>query len=108
MFKCTVLIGRFEREEEFKKYYLATHMPLAQKLPGMIRQEVTLFDAQYGQDSPRYCLMAELYFETEAAWRDAMETPIGQAVAADAGNFPEGTVFAGMFMGVTADGPNAV
>ena len=71
--------------EKFDAYYFGTHIPLAQKIPGLLRTEVQKFK---GKNAPYY-LMTTLYFnnrdEQNAAWR----SPEGQAVSADVPNFAE-------------------
>ncbi|NIE66886.1 EthD family reductase [Burkholderia sp. Ax-1719] len=99
MFKLTIFFERFERESVFIDYYRRVHMPLARELPGLVKSEVTLFSKGSNGDEPRFCLMTELYFETEDAWRLAMESEQGLALVADGENFPEGTRFGGVVVG---------
>ncbi|MCX6619258.1 MAG: EthD family reductase, partial [Acidobacteria bacterium] len=51
MLKVTVLYGHPTNPEDFEKYYAETHMPLAVKMPGVARFELTRFVA--GPDGGR-------------------------------------------------------
>lgn len=99
MFKVTILFEPFEGMDEFDSYYLETHMPLARKVPGLLKDEVTIFTARHDGESPPYHLMTEMYFESEAAWRAGMDGSEGQALVADAKNFPASTRYGGMLLG---------
>lgn len=99
MFKAMMLFPVFEAIDEFDAYYFANHVPLARKLPGLVKIEVTTFGPGIEGEDPTYHMMTEIYFRDEQAWRDAMATPVGQELTADAGNFPAGTIFGGLFLG---------
>ena len=70
----------------FDAHYLGTHMPLAEKMPGLVRTEVTKYTGTL-DGSPAPCYMqTDLVFETQDALMAAFGTPEGQAVAADMAN----------------------
>jgi uncharacterized protein (TIGR02118 family) len=72
----------------FDRYYYATHVPTAKKIPGLRRYEVTRGAVLMlmGGASP-YHLVATLTFDSMAAIQAALASPEGQATAADLGNF---------------------
>ena len=71
----------------FDKYYFETHVPIAQKLPGLRKYEVS----QGGVGSPAgdsgIHRIAILHFEDMAAIQAAFASPEGQATVADVGVF---------------------
>jgi uncharacterized protein (TIGR02118 family) len=71
--------------EKFDAYYFGTHMPLVQKVPGLLRAEVQRFR---GKSAPYY-LLTTLYFNNKDEQKAAWNTPEGQAVTADVPNFAE-------------------
>jgi len=77
----------------FDRYYYATHVPIAKKIPGLRHYEVTSGDVMplQGGASP-YHLIAALTFDSVAAVQAALASPEGQATAADLGNFATGGV----------------
>jgi uncharacterized protein (TIGR02118 family) len=64
-------------------HYLGTHMPLADKIPGLLRQETAVLSAAIdGQELP-FRRISELYFPDQETLMAAFGTPEGQAVNAD-------------------------
>jgi uncharacterized protein (TIGR02118 family) len=88
MHKLVVLYPPQPDIERFKDYYLATHIPLARKLPGLLALRYSFDVASPGADSPYVCVF-EAEFADEAALGAAMGSSEGQAVAADVGNFAQ-------------------
>jgi uncharacterized protein (TIGR02118 family) len=70
----------------FDAHYLGTHMVLAEKLPGIVRTEVTKFSGGLDGSAPPYYLQTDLVFETKDALMASFGTPEGQAVVADMAN----------------------
>jgi uncharacterized protein (TIGR02118 family) len=77
----------------FDRYYYATHVPIAKKIPGLRHYEVTTGNVTMpgGADAP-YHLIAILTFDSVAEISAALVSPEGQATAADLGNFATGGV----------------
>lgn len=84
MLKLTVLYDTPADVEAFDAHYFGTHVPLARKVPGLDRIEVTRFSASPGAEAPRYHLMAELYFADADAMQSALASPQGKELGADA------------------------
>jgi uncharacterized protein (TIGR02118 family) len=74
----------------FDRYYFGTHVPLAKKIPGLRRYEVSRGPvAAIAGPSPGY-LIATLTFDSAQAIQSALASPEGRATAADIGNFATG------------------
>jgi len=68
--------------EAFEKHYSQTHTPLAKKMPGLQRFELSrMTGAPSGE--PRFYLMAEMYFEDQSAMFSALSSDEGKAAAKD-------------------------
>ena len=76
---------------EFDRYYAQVHIPLAKKIPGLRRLEVTRVTGAPSGASDLY-LIAELYFDNPAARETALATNEGKAAEADVPKFAEGIV----------------
>lgn len=76
----------------FDRYYFATHAPLAKKLPGLRKYDVSDGGAYGPEGASPYHLVATLSFDTLADIKAALGSSTGQTVAADLGNFADGGV----------------
>jgi uncharacterized protein (TIGR02118 family) len=74
----------------FNSYYFGTHVPIASKLPGLLRNTVSEGPINAMTPGASYHLIAELEFESLAAIQTALGSPEGRATAADVGNFATG------------------
>ena len=81
---------------DFEKHYFETHMPLVEKIPGLLKTEVSKLSGMPGQDS-RYHLMAEMYFEDMDQLNAGMASPEGKTTARDLMSFAKEYVI--MFYG---------
>ena len=89
MVKLIVLYGTPTDPAAFDEYYMSTHVPLAQKIPGLRRFEVARMGSLDGS-TPQFHLQAELYFDDSDALMSALGTPEGAAAGADVANFATG------------------
>ena len=71
----------------FDAHYFSTHAPLAKKLPGLRRYEVSVGPVGTPQGDSSYHMVAILNFDSPAAIRQALSSPQGQATAGDLANF---------------------
>ncbi len=92
MLKITVLYGHPKNAQEFEEYYSKTHLPLAAKMKGVGRLELTRFGPGPDGGKPEFCRMAEIYFPTEAQMQSTLGSPEGQATVADWPKFATGGV----------------
>jgi uncharacterized protein (TIGR02118 family) len=81
---------------EFEKHYFETHIPLVDKIPGLLKTEVSKLSGLPGQDS-RFHMMAEMYFEDMDKLNAGMASPEGKATARDLMSFAKDYVV--MFYG---------
>ena len=92
MIKATLLYGHPTHADEFEKYYADTHLPLAAKMPGVARLELTKFLPGPEGAKPAFYRMAELYFPSEAQMQATLGSPEGKVAVADLANFATGGV----------------
>jgi uncharacterized protein (TIGR02118 family) len=78
--------------DTFDRYYFATHVPIAKKLPGLRSYEVTRGSITTLDGIAPYHMIATLVFDSVAAVQAAIASPEGQAMAADLANFATGGV----------------
>jgi uncharacterized protein (TIGR02118 family) len=91
MHKLMVLYGQPKDPVAFKAYYEGPHAALAVKIPGVKKARYTYSPAAIGGASPFFCIF-EAMFADVAAFGAAMQSPAGQAAAADIANFATGGV----------------
>jgi len=92
MMKVTVLYAHPTSPDEFEKYYGSTHLPLAAKMKGVARIELTKFVAGPDGGKPAFYRMAELYFTTQVQMEQSLGSAEGQATVADLPKFSTGGV----------------
>lgn len=92
MVKVVVTYGHPEDTEAFEKYYAETHMPLASKIPGVAKVELTKLIGTPDGSPPSNYRIAEVYFDDMGALQAGMGSPEGQATVADIANFATGGV----------------
>jgi uncharacterized protein (TIGR02118 family) len=85
----------------FDKYYAETHIPIAKRIPGLRRYDVSSGPVMTPAGPAAYQLIATLYFDDMAAIQKAFASPEGQAAAGDVPKFATGGVE--MFMFDTRD-----
>jgi uncharacterized protein (TIGR02118 family) len=76
----------------FDDYYYGTHVPLAKKIPGLRRYEVTQGPVMTPQGEAGLHLVATLTFDSMAAIQQALGSPEGMATANDLPNFAQAGV----------------
>jgi uncharacterized protein (TIGR02118 family) len=92
MVKLVVLYGTPTDPEAFDSYYLGTHVPLADRLPGLRRNEVARGVPGADGSPPPYYLQAELYFDSAEDMAAALASRAGMVTSADVANFATGSV----------------
>ena len=90
MLKITVLYGHPTSPDDFEKYYEEKHIPIASKVNGVLRVELTRFSSGPDGSRPAFYRMAELYFAGQDRMEAAIASPEGQAMVSDIGNFATG------------------
>jgi uncharacterized protein (TIGR02118 family) len=74
----------------FDKYYAEKHIPIAKKLPGLRKYEVSTGPVATPAGPSGYHLIATLTFDNLAALQSALGSAEGQAAGADVANFATG------------------
>jgi uncharacterized protein (TIGR02118 family) len=77
----------------FDHHYRAIHIPLAKKLPGLRRYEISQGPVMTPAGPAGVHLVATLYFDDMQAIQAAFASPEGQAAAADAQSLTELEMF---------------
>jgi len=78
--------------EAFDKYYAATHIPLAKKIPGLKKYDVSAGGVGTPAGPSEIHLVATLQFDSLATLQAGMGSPEGRAAGADLANFADGGV----------------
>ena len=83
MFKAMILLTRREdlSREAFADWLLGEHSLLAAQLPGIRRLVYNVVDGDVPEGAPDS--VAELWFDSQAAFEAAYATELGRSVAAD-------------------------
>lgn len=81
-------------KETFENHYFNVHIPLVQKVPGLVKAEVNRVDPQPDGSPAPYFLITELCFNSKEEMAAAWATPEGKAVFKDTRNFPPGLMTA--------------
>ncbi|WP_018131972.1 EthD family reductase [Effusibacillus pohliae] len=82
MVKLVAIYRKPENMEEFDRHYNEVHAPLAAKMPGLLKLEVSkVYGTPMGESDLH--LIAEMYFETKEALANALSSPEGRAAGKD-------------------------
>lgn len=82
MVKLIALYKKPEDQAAFDEHYNNVHAPLAKKMPGLQKLEVTkIYGAPMGESA--YYLQAEMYFKDKESLNAAMVSEEGKAAAKD-------------------------
>ncbi len=81
--KLVVLYTQPADPAAFDEHYLAVHMPLAMKIPGLQRAETGKVAAVLDGGEQTYYRVAELYFADQASMEAAFGSAEGAATAQD-------------------------
>jgi uncharacterized protein (TIGR02118 family) len=92
MIKLTVLYGHPKSPADFEKYYADIHTPIADRIEGLRRFEISKVTGSPDGSAAPFYRMAELYFDDAAHMEAVMATPAAQRTAADLPNFASGGV----------------
>lgn len=93
MFKLIILLVKKETmsDEEFAKYSLTKHAPLASKMPGLKRYVINVTTRPPNKE-PEYHSCAELWFDDKESMKTAFSSPEGRATQADTQMFASKTI----------------
>jgi uncharacterized protein (TIGR02118 family) len=83
MARLVVLYKTPKDPAAFDKHYFGTHVPLAKKIPGLRKYEVSQGPVASPDGPSGFHLVATLYFDNMTAIQNAFASAEGQAAAAD-------------------------
>jgi uncharacterized protein (TIGR02118 family) len=91
VFKMMILLKKKSgfSDEEFSRYWLETHAPLAKRMPGLRRYVVNIVKRPPGRE-PDYHGVVELWFDDKASMKEAFASPEGAATQKDTEAFTSG------------------
>jgi uncharacterized protein (TIGR02118 family) len=92
MARLVVMYRKPEDVAAFDKYYFETHVPIAKKIPGLRKYEVSRGPVATPVGPSDFHLIATLHFDDLAAVQGAFASPEGQAAAADVQKFAQAGV----------------
>lgn len=92
MAKLIATYGQPKDPKAFEDYYFRVHVPLARKIPGLRKYDVSRGPIATPNGPSTAFLIATLYFDDFATIQAAFASPEGQATAADLENFATGGV----------------
>ncbi len=90
MAKLIVLYKHPKDIAAFNEYYSATHIPIAKKIPGLRRYDVSRGPIATPTGPSDLHLVATLHFDNMAAIQAAFASAEGKAAAADVAKFATG------------------
>ena len=97
MARLVVLYKTPKDPAAFDAYYFKTHVPIANKLPGLRKYEVSAGPVATPAGPSGIHLVATLFFDDMAAVGAAFASPEGKAAAGDVAKFATGGVDMLMF-----------
>lgn len=83
MARMVVIYKKPADVKAFEKHYFETHIPLARKIPGLRKYEISRGPVTVVAGPPDVYLIAILHFDDLDAIKKAFASPEGQAVAVD-------------------------
>jgi uncharacterized protein (TIGR02118 family) len=81
--KLVVLYTHPDDADDFDRHYAGTHMPLVDKIPGLLRTETGKVRAALDGGEKTYYRITELYFADQPALQAGFGSGEGKATAAD-------------------------
>ena len=90
MARLVVLYKTPKNAEAFDKHYTSTHIPLAKKVPGLKKYDISQGPVGAPAGPSGIHLVATLSFDSMDALKAGMSSPEGQAAAGDLANFADG------------------
>jgi uncharacterized protein (TIGR02118 family) len=88
--KIVVLYKKPKNAEAFDKHYSSVHIPLAKKIPGLKKYDISTGEVGVPAGPSGTHLVATLYFDSLDAIKAGLASPQGQAAAGDLANFADG------------------
>lgn len=97
MARLVVMYKTPKDKAAFDKHYTEKHIPIAKKIPGLRKFELSQGPIATPAGPSGFYLIATLHFDDVAAIQKAFASPEGQAAAADVQGFATGGVEMAIF-----------
>ena len=93
MFKMIILLTKKQTmsHDEFARYLLEVHAPLAKNMLGLIKYVVNIVQTPPNRE-PEYHAAAELWFDDRGGMRNAFSSPQGEVTQKDTEKFASRTL----------------
>ncbi len=91
MVKLIALYRKPADIEVFEKHYFEVHIPLVEKIPNLLKAEVSKLKGFAGPEY-KYYMIAEMYFENMDKLNEGMASPEGKASGRDLMGFAKDIV----------------
>ncbi|RIK69294.1 MAG: EthD family reductase [Planctomycetota bacterium] len=83
MVKLVAVYSKPENPSAFEKHYFETHLPIAKKMPGLVKCEIERVTGSPMPGAETPYLAAHMYFSDMGALQAAMKSEEGKAAARD-------------------------
>src|ERR1700752_1163061 len=90
MARLMVMYRTPKQADDFDRYYFDSHVPIAKRIPGLRKYEVSQGPVVTPTGPSNFHLIATLHFDNLAAVQAAFASAEGQAAAADVQTFATG------------------
>jgi len=77
MYKFVTIYRLVDDIDLLEEFFSTIHLQLAERLPGLQKREVSRVTHKPGGQASRFHLMFELYFNSEKAFQEAMNSEVG-------------------------------
>ena len=78
--------------EAFHTHYDRVHIPLVEKVPGLLKAEVEMVTATYAGEKDGFYMLTRMYYENDESFKAAMKSPENAATGKDLRNFAQAGV----------------
>jgi uncharacterized protein (TIGR02118 family) len=92
MARVLVLYKKPKSAEAFDQHYASVHIPLANKIPGLKKYEISTGPVKSPAGESNVHLVATLHFDSLGSLQAGMASAEGKAAAGDLANFADGGV----------------
>ena len=78
--------------EEFHTYYDTVHMPLVNKVPGLLKAEAEMVTTTFAGGKDDFYMLTRMYYENDERFKTAMKSAENAATGKDLRNFAQAGV----------------
>ena len=78
--------------EAFHTHYNTVHMPLVEKVPGLLKAEAEMVTTIFAGEKDGFYMLARMYYQNEESFKAAMKSAENAATGKDLRNFAQAGV----------------